>query len=183
MLPPDIAGHPALDLLNTSGTTHGKPHDFLRTDEDVLLWLRRKNFVGDGPLPVYEEGAVVNAAIRLREITQTLVQALLDQSVPDVVALNGFLACGTRHVQIVDDHSALRVEDRHDAYTPEQLLSKVGQTVADLVVHCEPSSILRCTNDDCGLFFYDGKKSGRERCGWSICNSRGTMRAPAAKAD
>ncbi|WP_371857247.1 CGNR zinc finger domain-containing protein [Duganella callida] len=171
MLPPDIAGHPALDLLNTYDTTN----DFLRTDEDVIAWLRRKKFLGDAPVPDYAEGTLVNAAIQLREITQAVVRSLLERSVPDVLALNRFLACGTRHLQIICDHSGLRAEDCYDAKTPEQLLARVGQTVADLVIHCEPSAILQCANEGCRLFFYNWSDSGRDRCGWSGCNSRGTV--------
>src|SRR5262249_7240056 len=63
-----LAGHPALDFVNTQMRGNGQLIDLLQRDEDVLRWLRKAGFprfaaVGSH----FGNGALLNCARNLRE--------------------------------------------------------------------------------------------------------------------
>src|ERR1700683_1792262 len=69
-----LAGHPALDFLNTRMRVNEDLVDLLQSDEDVFTWLKKAGFsaptiaAGTGPL------ALLRCARRLRESMRSLVE-------------------------------------------------------------------------------------------------------------
>lgn len=67
-----IADERALDFINTLAMAEHSPHDFLQSDEDVLLWL---NHAGFAAAAVGEPGELLAAARALRTTIRELVTA------------------------------------------------------------------------------------------------------------
>ncbi|MFZ6646107.1 CGNR zinc finger domain-containing protein [Undibacterium sp. TJN25] len=171
--PPIIADHPALDLLNTAALIDGKLYDFLQTDAAVLSWLERTGFLKGRQVPQYEVNALRDTAHSLRDIAGVVVAQFKAGIMPNMVALNCFLACGRRHVQVVRCGKGLGVEERYDVLTPKQLLTPVAQSVAELLAKSAPSALCKCENPECSLLFQDKTKSRRRRwCSMAICGNR-----------
>src|SRR5689334_10932555 len=97
-----LAGHPALDFLNTRMRRNGQLIDVLQCDEDVSNWLRRAGFPVVAGVPShFKDRALLNCARSLRENIRLLVDARKAGHRGDVAALNGFLADAESHLQLV----------------------------------------------------------------------------------
>ncbi len=169
---PFIAGHVALDFVNTAEERgHPDAGDALRTVADLRLWGQRSGVIsggaaGDGPpleLP---------AALEAREL---LYRLFLDAargrraSSGDLSRLSGLASAA---------YQAARLEQKADGslgwhWDPAQLATvrHVAVTSAVTLLGQGPVARLRqCPGDHCGWFFLDSTKRGNRRwCSMSEC--------------
>jgi predicted RNA-binding Zn ribbon-like protein len=169
-----IAGHPALDFLNTQMVVNQELVDLLETNEDVLVWLKQARF----PVQTIElrtaPSSLLHSARRLRETIRSLTEKRKTGRRGDPSVLNGFLAASQRYRQLVWNVShtpQLQTVWRQD--TSASILGAVAEAAADLLVTANFTFIKRCEDRDCVLWFSDQTKSHQRRwCSMELCGNR-----------
>ena len=169
-----LAGHPALDFLNTRRRVDGELVDLLGRDEDVLRWL------GQAGLPVLEidretaPSSLVDAARTLRETIRSLVERRKAGQRGDPSVLNAFLAEAQSHPRMVWNKQRSPTIDRvRRSETPVGILAPVAEAAADLLVTGDFKLVKRCEDEICELWFFDQTKSHHRRwCSTALCGNR-----------
>ena len=176
-----IADERALDFINTLATAEHSPHDFLQSDEDVLLWL---NHAGFAAAAVGEPGALLAAARALRSTIRELVTAKKRGEMLALNALNTWLAQAQSYLQISDDGAeTLRVERKYQLTTPQQVLAPIAENAACLLAEGEFAYVRQCEHPECTLWFYDKTKAHRRRwCSMALCGNRAKVARCRAKS-
>jgi predicted RNA-binding Zn ribbon-like protein len=169
-----LAGHPALDYLNTRMRVNGELVDLLQRDEDVMRWLKQAR------LPVAEIGphtpppSLVDAARTLRESIRSLVEKRKAGQRGDPSVLNGFLAQAQSHPRLVWHRPrSLTIERVRRQDTPAGILAPVAEAAADLLATYDFGLVKRCEDGACVLWFSDHTKSHHRRwCSTQLCGNR-----------
>ncbi|MGR3885435.1 CGNR zinc finger domain-containing protein [Pseudomonas sp. 1152_12] len=169
-----LADDPVLDMLNTLANIDGVPWDFWQVDADVARWLVRLEWVQEGRVPGFEEGALLKAARELREVIRALVAARKNGQAANPAALNSFLRKAVSHPQLVWPASgAPQLERQRKQQTAEQFLSPIAEAAANLLVAGDFNLIRRCEHPECILWFYDRTKAHKRRwCSMALCGNR-----------
>src|SRR6266403_5584723 len=129
-----LAGHPALDFLNTRMRVNGELVDFLQSDEDVLRWLKQAGLPVAKIRPYTAPISLVDAARTLRENIRSLVEKRKAGQRGDPSVLNGFLAEAQSHPRLVwNKPRSLTIERVRRQDTPAGVLAPVAEAAADLV--------------------------------------------------
>lgn len=170
---PFIAGHPALDLVNTAEERgHPQSQDVLRSPADLRLWGRRYGLIGASTAPDENADGEFESAIAARELLYTLLLARVHRRPypPDPLARLGQLAG--------DAYQAARLKPRLDgsvswSWSRSELatIRHVAVTSAVELLRTEPTPRLKqCPGDHCGWFFIDTTKRGNRRwCSMNEC--------------
>ncbi|HWE24983.1 MAG TPA: ABATE domain-containing protein [Myxococcales bacterium] len=169
-----LAGHPALDFLNTRMRVNGEMVDCLQRDDDVLRWLERAGFAvarirrDTAPL------SLVDAARTLRENIRSLVENRRAGRRGDPSVLNRFLAEAQSHPRLVWNEAASPKIDRvRRQDTPAGILGPVAEAAADLLASADFTLVKRCEDKTCVLWFSDQTKSHHRRwCSPALCGNR-----------
>lgn len=169
-----LAGHIALDFLNTEWRSALGKEDFFETDADVLHWLRQAKAAPDDLSEVRPSGALLRAAQALRSVIRTLVVAKKAGKQPDLSDLNAFLAAAHSHQQLSWTKSKTIVTKTvRAADTAEQVLAPVSVAAAELLSEGNFRRVRKCDDPTCVLWFYDRTKAGRRRwCSMASCGNR-----------
>jgi predicted RNA-binding Zn ribbon-like protein len=169
-----LAGHLALDFLNTRMRVSGKIVDVLRRDEDVLHWLKQAGL----PVPKAGAGAarvsLLNPARTLRENIRSLIEKRKAGRRGDPSVLNRFLSGAQSHPRIVwNKPRSPKIEKVRRKDTVEALLGPVAEAAADLLVSADFDLVKRCEDETCVLWFSDHTKSHHRRwCSMALCGNR-----------
>jgi predicted RNA-binding Zn ribbon-like protein len=169
-----IAGHPALDFLNTRMIVNQELVDLLQTNEDVLVWLRQAGL----PVPVTRIRmtplSLLGSARRLRETIRSLTEKRKAGRRGDPSVLNSFLAANGRYRQLIwNVPYAPKIEMAWRRNTAASILEPVAEAAADLLATADFSFIRRCEDRDCVLWFADQTKSHQRRwCSMELCGNR-----------
>ena len=169
-----LADDPVLDMLNTRATIDGEPFEFWQNDADVERWLVRLGWVEEGAVPAFEPGALLVAALALREVIRALLEQRKAGIQGDPTALNGFLRKAVSHPQLVwPAPGELQLERQRKTQTPEQFLSTIAEAAAGLLVEGDFNLIRTCEHPECVLWFYDRTKAHKRRwCSMALCGNR-----------
>jgi predicted RNA-binding Zn ribbon-like protein len=174
-----LAGHPALDFLNTRMRVDVAVLDLLQTDEDVLLWLRQAGF----PTPRIDGRtrslALLRSARRLRESVRSLVQTRKMGQRGDPSIVNSILAASRSYPQLVWRRSnVVKIETVRRQETAGAILAPVAEAAAELLATADFGLIKHCEDDTCTLWFSDQTKSHNRRwCSMEICGNRNKVAA------
>jgi len=169
-----LAGHPALDFLNTRMPVNGELVDLLQRDEDVLGWLERAGFPVARLRPDTAPMALVDAARTLRESIRSLVEKRRAGRRGDPSVLNRFLAEAQSHPRLVWNKPRSPAIDRvRRQDTPAGILGPVAEAAADLLATADFTLVKRCEDETCVLWFADQTKSHHRRwCSPALCGNR-----------
>ncbi len=169
-----LADNPVLDMLNTRANVDGEPFEFWQSDADVERWLVRLGWAEEGAIPVFEPGALLAAAVQLREVVRVLLEQRKAGNQGDPAALNGFLRKAVSHPQLAwPAPGELRLERQRKLQTPEQFLSGIAEAAAGLLVDGDFNLIRTCEHPECVLWFYDRTKAHKRRwCSMALCGNR-----------
>ena len=169
-----LAGHPALDFLNTRMRVNGELVDFLQGNEDVLGWLERAGFPVARMRPDKAPISLVDAARTLRESIRSLVEKRRAGRRGDPSVLNRFLAQAQSHPRLVWNKPRSPAIDRvRRQDTPAGILGPVAEAAADLLATADFSLVKRCEDETCVLWFSDQTKSHHRRwCSPALCGNR-----------
>jgi predicted RNA-binding Zn ribbon-like protein len=169
-----LAGHLALDFLNTRMRVKGEVVDLLQRDADVLHWLKQAG------LPVRKlarhatRTSLLDSARTLRENIRSLVEKRKAGQRGDPALLNRFLSGAQSHPRIVwNKPRSLKIEKVRRKDTGEAILAPVAEAAADLLATADFKLVKRCEDDTCVLWFSDHTKSHRRRwCSMALCGNR-----------
>jgi predicted RNA-binding Zn ribbon-like protein len=169
-----LAGHLALDFLNTRMRVDGELVDFFQRDEDVLRWIEQAGFPVAGIGPHTAPSSLVDAARTLRENIRSLVEKRKARQRGDPSVLNGFLAEAQGHPRLVwNNPRSLTIDRVWRLDTPAGILAPVAEAAADLLATGDFALVKRCEDETCVLWFSDQTKSHHRRwCSTMLCGNR-----------
>lgn len=179
-----IADDLALDFLNTVIRVDSNPIEYLNDDAQVLDWLQRARVPVETAKrsPPGQRGALLAAALALRETARELLSSRKAGRAGDPSVLNRVLARGSTHHELVWKRTrAPECIQRRRMTKPEDFLVPVAEAIAQLLVEGNMALVRKCENTDCTLWFYDRTKSHRRRwCSMAVCGNR--MKVAAFRA-
>ncbi len=169
-----LAGHPALDFLNTRMRVNEDVVDLLQSDEDVLIWLKQAGLgaptIDNKPEPLN----ILRSAHMLRESIRSLIERRKGGLWGDPSILNKFLAASRSYPRLVWGKSnKLRIDTVRQHETVESVLAPIAEAAAALLTTFDFELIKRCEDETCILWFSDQTKSHRRRwCSMERCGNR-----------
>jgi predicted RNA-binding Zn ribbon-like protein len=176
-----VGDHLALDFVNTSFGVGANHQECLGSDAQVLDWLRRAGLPAT-PRKRGRPGALLAAALELRNTAVQLVTTRKAGRISDIAVLNRILAAGSAYSELVrtqPEKLTLQLHNRLERV--ESLLVPVAQAIAMLLAEGDFSLVRQCESSDCVLWFYDHTKAHRRRwCSMALCGNR--MKAAAFRA-
>ncbi|WP_266158877.1 CGNR zinc finger domain-containing protein [Dyella silvatica] len=172
----------ALDFANSAFGIGDEHRECLSTDAEVIDWLRLAGLPTSMQGVDARPGALLEAALTLRESALGLLKNRKAGRAGDITALNRLLSLGNSYQELVwGTGGQLHAERRQRAATVEALLLPVAEAVATLLVEGDFNMVRQCESADCTLWFYDRTKSHRRRwCSMSLCGNR--MKVAAFRA-
>ena len=180
-----LAGHRALDFLNSRMRLKGELVDFFQRDQDVLRWLRLAGFSAPAKAPALEpSSALLHAARKLRENVRGLVEARKAGHKGNVALLNSFLAGAPSHPRVVwNAPRSVRVDRVRTLDTAEAILAPVAEAAADFLATADFALVKRCEDETCVFWFVDQTKSHHRRwCSMALCGNRNKVAAYRKRA-
>jgi predicted RNA-binding Zn ribbon-like protein len=183
-----IAGHPALDLVNTLDWRFGGrgPQDLLASYDDLLRFTRESKVLDLRPRA--GKGACARAlrrAIELREALAEVFYARLDRR-PAPVGAHATLERyfqAARRAQGIDwsDSPRLQWKWRGASQSAELPVWALALSASELMTSDAVDRVLACVNPECRWLFLDTSKNHSRRwCDMKICGNR--MKARRFKA-
>jgi predicted RNA-binding Zn ribbon-like protein len=179
-----VADDVALDFLNTEYGVPPERHECLSSEQQVLDWLARADLMpGVEGAPAMKRGALLAAALDLRQSARKLVERRKAGSVGDPSELNRLLALGRVHQELVwKKGQAPKVIQHRTQAVAEALLVPVAEAIAKLLVEGDFDLVRKCESTDCTLWFYDRTKSHHRRwCSMAACGNRAKVAAFRAR--
>jgi predicted RNA-binding Zn ribbon-like protein len=170
-----LAGHPALDFLNTRMRVDGELVDLLQCNEDVLRWLEEAGLLvtetrAAGPAP----SRLLDSARKLRENIRILVEKRKTGQRGDPSVLNDFLVEAESYPQLVwSKPRSLKIDRVRRQDTPKAILAPIAESAADLLTTADFNLVKRCEDESCVRWFSDQTKSHHRRwCSMELCGNR-----------
>ncbi|MEV7320042.1 CGNR zinc finger domain-containing protein [Streptomyces sp. NPDC093970] len=189
-----LAGHPALELLNTGAIlAPDTVTDLVGDGGRYVDWLAGVELVAPDDIGALRERCGEHdrerAAQAVRELRARLlpvVDAWVGGVHPDdgvTAYLNGLLRAGGTYREVARSATGLTVRERPAWTDWRSLVTPVAAAAADLLAHGNADLVHRCAGETCDLWFYDRTKSHRRRwCSMTTCGNRTKVRAHRARA-
>ena len=182
-----IAGHPALDLVNTLDWRFRKegPEDFLKGYDDLVRFSEQSKILTVAQARKLRHAAGAQAlkrSIELREAIAEILYAGLDGRSPSPASLRTL----ERSIQAARFQQQLRwkqegLEWDWKENAAELPLWVLSMSAGDLVIFGAVDSVRACDNPECRWLFLDTSKNHTRRwCDMKVCGNR--MKARRFKA-
>jgi predicted RNA-binding Zn ribbon-like protein len=188
-----IAGHPALDLVNTLDWRFRAEgaEEFLESYQDLLDFGEQSGLLNSQQTRRLLRSTAPDVAARelarvrnLREAVETVLYAALDQSDPtpaSVRLLESSFRLAHKHQHLLWTPSGMVWELPHDDAAPELPLLLLSLSTEALLTSDDISKLRACGNLECRWLFLDTSKNHTRRwCDMKICGNR--MKARRFKA-
>lgn len=174
----------AIDFVNTTGISRGRPFEDFGTIGDAVHWLHSTGYL-DHQAAIAEFGRLTSepalgatALQQIREVRaglRDLIDAIAEERAPRqsaVEAVNAALALPERTALRIDgDHVV--VETRRDGQPFDQALASIARSVVGELGSGRRDRFRICENDTCRWAFYDTSRPGTRRwCEMSSCGNR-----------
>jgi predicted RNA-binding Zn ribbon-like protein len=184
-----VAGHPAIDFLNSAYAPGGEPVETIGDGRALLGWM-----TGAGLLPQDAAAqlarrftrkaldAAAQEARAVREWARTWLAAWRENPARDygeeIAALNKLLARENRARELVAAKRRLELTERPHFTDARELIAPIALEIARLVTQEDPSLIKACAGADCTLWFLDRTKAHRRMfCSATACGNRAKVAA------
>jgi predicted RNA-binding Zn ribbon-like protein len=196
-----VAGHPALDLVNTldwrfrpSGS-----EELLNDYADLLRFSEQSGLITPSEVRKFATGdparkkRIFSSAKKLRECLASILYAIADGQAPaidSVRTLSAFARAVRRSEDLEWCDSRLRWKANRDrTNVPDMPFRKLASAALDLLTSEEINKLSACSNPECRWLFLDGSKNkGRRWCDMKLCGNRikarryrGRLRAAASQ--
>lgn len=179
-----VAGHLALDLVNTVTARDTQPRDWLDDYDALLRWARQSGHYARTDLTKLEalsqaEPAKAAAALgrckTLREALCAILYALSQDSAPaaeDLAALDKARLTASAAARLVARQGRLQAEWSVERSGPDLIAHIVVAHAIDLLKDAQLDRLRICDGHDCGWVFIDTSKNGRRRwCDMATCGN------------
>jgi predicted RNA-binding Zn ribbon-like protein len=144
-------------------------------------WLQRAGLLADldVALPAGKRGALLKAALEMRESARELITRRKGGGLGDPAVLNRVLALGSTHQQLVWKKGQLPTLRKHQKVEAvEAALVPLAEALAKLLTEGDFDLVRQCESADCTLWFYDRTKSHHRRwCSMAMCGNRAKVAA------
>jgi predicted RNA-binding Zn ribbon-like protein len=173
----------ALEFVNTTGLSDGRPFDDLPSVAAALDWLAAHGFLSEEEAEgerarLAAEPSAEAALERLREVRsglRELIDAVDDERAPAaacLTAVNSVLSLReTTELQPCPD--GLRLQRRREGPPLDRALAEISRRVAAEFDEGRQGRLRVCANDRCRWAFYDRSRPGSRRwCEMSSCGNR-----------
>jgi len=188
-MPTQVAGHPALELCNTSaGWDLPTPRrgEYLNSYDDLAVWAREAGLVDEVTAARLRRAAAAHpsrARAILREVHRLRTDVhdlVLGGAGPAALGRVGSLAAEARQCQALErTGGATRWVFTRDAGLHEPLYA-TALSAADLLTSDPAVAVSACPGDACGWVFLN--PTGRRRwCIMAVCGNRAKARAYAER--
>lgn len=195
-----VAGHPALDLVNTVTARDAEPFDWLATPESLWAWAALAGVL-QGREPAQAQrlaqdrpAAARSALQRCRALREALHDALValqsKRPVPEtgLQALDAARRAAQARARLVAGPDGIAAQCNLDTSGLDLVTDRLALLALPLL-QAPPLQRLRvCDGSHCGWLFIDASKAGRRRwCDMATCGAahkaeRHRQRKPARKA-
>jgi predicted RNA-binding Zn ribbon-like protein len=148
------------------------------------VWLALAGVpVAPKPAP-WPDGALLEAARRLREAARKAIEAKMAGGRPPLGVINEFLESSASHRRLVArPDSGLELRRVYHGGIPEEYLLPVTEAVAELLAVGDFELVRQCVGERCVLWFYDRTKGhGRRYCTSAGCGNRAKVAAYRSRA-
>lgn len=191
MKPLFLAGHPALDFLNTAFTppTGGDPEEMIGDGSSFIAWVQEAGLWDASSASKLKRrfGAdalddVAADARKFRQWAGAWLERWRQEPHEDYGAelqrLNRLLEQGNAYREVVAVDARLTIAEHPRIDAPKELLALPALQVAKLITGVEPRLVKRCAGDDCILWFVDRTKAHRRMfCSAAQCGNRAKVAA------
>ena len=180
--PPGPTLDAAIDFLNTTGLTDGRPFEELDTVRAALHWFVDRGFLSAAEAHAEMDrlagGAEEEALSRVRDVRaglRELVDSAAARHAPTgacLTAVNSVL-CLRETTELVPSPTGLRITRRREGYPLDRALAEVSRRIAGEFDEGRHDRFRVCANDRCRWAFYDRSRPGSRRwCEMSSCGNR-----------
>jgi predicted RNA-binding Zn ribbon-like protein len=186
---PFLAGHCAIDFLNSAYAPGGQQIETLGDGRALLDWMVRAKLLDEGEFARLQRrftrkalDAVAQEARGVREWARTWLRAWRANPTRDysdeIAVLNELLARETRGRELVAEKRRFALVDRSLFADASALLAPIAVEIARLVTQEDPSLVKACAGAECTLWFLDRTKAHRRMfCSASACGNRAKVAA------
>jgi predicted RNA-binding Zn ribbon-like protein len=191
-----VAGHPAIDFLNSRATPGGVVIDWLRDGDSAVAWFASLGFFPEAALRDLRENVSTSSLDELATEARALRELLRKElSEPAGLrsssrlwrVLNEILARGSAFSVLRQGATGPALAAAERLERPGQLLVPVANAIGRLFAEEDLNRVRACDGAGCTLWFLDQTKSGRRRfCSPAVCGNRAKVaafRARQATAD
>lgn len=174
---PLISGRLSLDLINTEVVSHGKRHDLLVNEIDLIDWLvEMKKYT-----PFFDKSLLTKVKVEAFDILNTLktYRLFLRKCFEDTADGKDVSNILIEHSEELIKNCPLTFKLISNHLTPfpiggrtvDAILSLIAIDTLKLIEEHKLQSIKRCANPSCVLLFID--ETGRRKwCSMKICGNR-----------
>jgi predicted RNA-binding Zn ribbon-like protein len=188
-----LAGHLALDFLNTVMSPQGTQIELIGDGRAFLDWLVSAGILDHAAaarlrrqLGVQALDELAAEARKLRGWAAGWIARWRDH--PDdshdaeLRRLNALLERASGYPQLVQRGGRFELVEQRRGETTGELLAALAQHIADLLVREQPALVKRCDGAQCTLWFVDRTKAHRRRfCSVAVCGNRDKVAAFRAR--
>jgi predicted RNA-binding Zn ribbon-like protein len=188
-----LAGHRALDFLNTVMSPQGTEIELIGDGRAFVDWLVSAGVLDAAAAPRLRRQFGAEAldelaaeARKLRAWTASWIARWRDDPEgrydSELRRLNAVLERGGGYPQLVQRGGGFEVVEQRRGETTFELLAAIAQQIADLLVSEQAELVKRCDGAQCTLLFVDRTKAHRRRfCSVSVCGNRDKVAAFRAR--
>lgn len=182
-----VGNNLSLDFVNTKIADGGKPKDLLEDLADIMSWAIAVRLIETNDARRYfaiwnkKSGDLVSEAVDFRLILHELFTRIINgEEVKDsaIKVINERLDDQTGYTEIMRNEVGFEKRFRADFKEPNQILSSVASSAADLLCYGNLDLIKKCKGENCVLYFYDMTKNHSRRwCSMAGCGNRAKANA------
>ncbi|HTJ18455.1 MAG TPA: ABATE domain-containing protein [Steroidobacteraceae bacterium] len=184
-----VAGHPAIDFLNTAYAPGGVLVETIGDGRALLDWMMGAGLVDKDEAARLARrftrkslDAAAEEARTVREWARTWIEAWRANPARDygdeIAALNKLLARESRGRELVANKRRLELIERPHFEDARELIAPIALEIARLVTQEDPSLVKACAGAECTLQFLDRTKAHRRVfCSATACGNRAKVAA------
>lgn len=184
-----VAGHPAIDFLNTAYAPGGVLVETIGDGRALLDWMMGAGLVDKDEAARLARrftrkslDAAAEEARTVREWARTWIEAWRANPARDygdeIAALNKLLARESRGRELVANKRRLELIERPHFEDARELIAPIALEIARLVTQEDPSLVKACAGTECTLQFLDRTKAHRRVfCSATACGNRAKVAA------
>jgi len=184
-----VAGHPAIDFLNTAYAPGGVLVETIGDGRALLDWMMGAGLVDKDEAARLARrftrkslDAAAEEARTVREWARTWIETWRANPARDygdeIAALNKLLARESRGRELVANKRRLELIERPHFEDARELIAPIAVEIARLVTQEDPSLVKACAGTECTLQFLDRTKAHRRVfCSATACGNRAKVAA------
>ena len=184
-----VAGHPAIDFLNTAYAPGGVLVETIGGGRALLDWMMGAGLVDKDEAARLARrftrkslDAAAEEARTVREWARTWIETWRANPARDygdeIAALNKLLARESRGRELVANKRRLELIERPHFEDARELIAPIAVEIARLVTQEDPSLVKACAGAECTLQFLDRTKAHRRVfCSATACGNRAKVAA------